>query len=181
MSDETNGGNGELIAKVDRLHEVAQEVKATAIAQAQESARSAKRAEEAATRVESFLGFLKKFLFVVVAVLVLTCALAGTSYWQGKRNGDAVDLLRECNNPGPRKPTPEDLRTGHPCYDADQMRMRAFIQQAVNELRKSADCLVLRLPDNPICAETKRRLEAIQRGENPFADGGNRLPEATGG
>lgn len=45
------------------------------------------------------------------------------------------DYLIECTTPGPTVPTPEDPRTGHPCFDAAQARTGAAVQAIIDALR----------------------------------------------
>lgn len=160
MSDE-NGGNGELVAKVDALAELAQEVKQTAIAQAQESALSAQRSQDAANRavtvlqrVVGLLRWLRGLFFVILVALLGGGLLAGFSLYQSRSNGEAVSLLKECTTPGPRTPTQDDPRTGNACYDRLRSNPNGENPVLVLECQNALNAGL----HPPLCDDISRRL-----------------------
>lgn len=97
-------------------------------------------------------------LLAVSALLVALLLVAG----QNRENGR---LLVECTTPGTRVPTPDDPRTGNPCFDRQQSAAAKFLAQIIDtDGNGVADQIELRcliqtahdLPESPQCERLNR-------------------------
>lgn len=108
--------------------------------------------------------WMRRLALIIGALLLLIASTGLGVEIAGLRSANrARHVLLDCTTPGP-KPPPV---TGHACFD----RGVKTTAEAVNDLRRSTDCVALYAIGNrpPACADVDARMDDIRAGNDPFA------------